>query len=80
MVAVFQSVAQRERFSFDRLQDTAAVTDLSFKSENNISTALLHCGKVEGNCLTPDKNSYTKFMFVNIVAKQDQQIIWVNVK
>ena len=80
MVPVFQSVAQRERFSFDRLKEATAVDKLDFKSHNRISTALLHCGKIEGTHLVPNKLNYTKFMFVNIVTKQDKQIIWVNVK
>ena len=80
IVPVFQSVAQRERFSFERLVEDTPLENLSFKSENHISTALMYCGKMEGMRLVTDKSSYTKFMFVNIVAKQDKQIIWVNVK
>ena len=80
IVPVFQSVAQRERFAFARMTKDLRMEGISFHSDNGVSKALLQCGRLKNSVLTSDTDDFDKLMISLIIAKQEKQPIWVNVK
>lgn len=79
IVPTFQCVAQRPRLSILPLLVESHVSAVGcVKREPLITT--MYSGRLTGENLVPDKEAYDRFLTYLIIAKQNKEKIFVNIK